>query len=97
MFVQKDKQPHVKIVADYKNNEQIFKIMDNGIGISQEYRDKIFQIFTRLHSEAEFKGSGIGLAICKKIVDLHHGTIAVADSDLGGTCFVICLPKVSSA
>ena len=51
----------------------MFKITDNGIGIAAENHDMVFQIFTRLHSETEFKGSGIGLYLFKKIVDLHKG------------------------
>ncbi len=96
-FVHPDETPHVKV--DSKSNGDVleFKIMDNGIGIEPEYRDKIFQIFTRLHSDSKFEGSGIGLAICRKIVDQHKGTISVDDSPLGGTCFVIRLPKIEAS
>lgn len=68
-------------------------IHDEGIGFEQEYALKIFQIFQRLHGKAEFPGSGIGLAICKKIVDNHNGIIQ-AESSLGlGTTFTIVLPE----
>lgn len=69
------------------------QVTDNGIGFEKEYAQRIFQIFQRLHGKAEYPGSGIGLAICKKIVEHHHGLI-FADSNLGsGAQFVIVLPE----
>ena len=72
------------------------EICDNGIGFEQEYSEKIFMIFQRLNSKAEYSGSGIGLSICKKIVDIHHGIIfATSQPNLGST-FTILLPyKIS--
>lgn len=70
-----------------------FEFADNGIGFSQEYADKIFNIFQRLHGKSEYSGTGIGLSICKKIVQNHHGTIeATADKGQGAT-FVVTLPS----
>lgn len=67
--------------------------IDNGIGFDQEYSDKIFMIFQRLHSKVEFNGSGIGLSICKKIVENHNGFI-FAEGDLNkGAKFTVLLPK----
>jgi chemotaxis family two-component system sensor kinase Cph1 len=64
----------------------------NGIGLDERYRDRIFEPFQRLHSSGEYEGSGIGLAICRKIVERHRGKIVV-DSDLGvGSTFTITLP-----
>jgi len=69
----------------------LFTIQDNGIGIKPRYLDRIFEIFKRLHTRREFPGTGIGLAICKKIVDRHHGRIW-AESDHGiGTTFYFTL------
>lgn len=75
--------------------QNYFKITlrDNGIGFEPEYEERIFQIFQRLHGKAEYAGSGIGLAICKKIVDNHDGVI-YAQGNLGkGAAFVIILPE----
>jgi len=93
-FIEASIIPKVLVTADMVGDEIVFKVIDNGIGIKQEYRNRVFQIFERLHSESDYKGSGIGLSICKKIVDLHKGTIAVEDSELGGTCFVVRIPKL---
>jgi PAS domain S-box-containing protein len=69
-----------------------FKIADNGIGFEQEYAEKIFELFQRLHGRNEYSGSGIGLAICKKIVENHHGFMR-AESGIGeGATFYIFLP-----
>jgi len=93
-FTDTSRKPHIQVLANEQIDEIVFKIKDNGIGIKPEHKHKIFQIFGRLHAESEFKGSGIGLSISKKIVDLHHGTISVEESDLGGTCFVVRIPKL---
>jgi len=67
-------------------------ITDNGIGFEEEYATKIFQIFQRLHGKAEYPGSGIGLAICKKIVEHHNGIIFAENIPEQGAQFVIVLP-----
>lgn len=67
-------------------------IIDNGIGFSEEYKDKIFEIFQRLHSKSEYSGTGIGLAICKKIVQNHNGTITAHSKEGEGATFDIYLP-----
>lgn len=67
-------------------------VQDSGIGFDQEYSQKIFQIFQRLHGKAEFPGSGIGLAICKKIVDNHKGQIFAKGDQGTGATFTIILP-----
>ena len=81
---------------DMVNNEiNYWKIIfsDNGIGFEQQYADRIFELFQRLHSRFEYEGTGIGLAICKKIVQNHKGFI-YADGKPGlGASFVIYLPS----
>lgn len=67
-------------------------VNDNGIGFDQQYADKIFELFQRLHTRNEYQGTGIGLAVCKKIVDKHNGIINVSSKQNHGTKFVIILP-----
>jgi len=68
-------------------------VEDNGIGFDEKYRDRIFQIFQRLHGRNEYEGTGIGLAICRKIVERHGGVIAAHSSPGAGAKFVITLPQ----
>jgi light-regulated signal transduction histidine kinase (bacteriophytochrome) len=67
-------------------------VQDNGIGFDNKYSDKIFEIFQRLHTTKTHEGTGIGLAICKKLVDTHHGNIKVSSKEGDGTTFIIILP-----
>jgi PAS domain S-box-containing protein len=71
----------------------VIDLKDNGIGFEQEYAEKIFQIFHRLHGKSEYPGSGIGLAICKKIIDNHNGTISALSAALQGATFTLVLPQ----
>jgi two-component system, NtrC family, sensor kinase len=67
-------------------------VQDNGIGFEEKYLDKIFAVFQRLHGRSEYEGTGVGLAVCRRIVDRHHGNIT-ARSQLGqGATFVVALP-----
>jgi len=75
-----------------KHDYYSIKISDNGIGFSPENSEKIFGIFHRLHSKQQFEGTGIGLAICRKIVENHHGTIKAVSSENQGATFEVLLP-----
>ncbi|QAA81098.1 GHKL domain-containing protein [Aequorivita sp. H23M31] len=76
-FTAPEDQPHIKIDFDETENFYNFHIKDNGIGIPDKDYTKIFDMFSRLHSTKDYEGQGIGLAFCKKIVELHHGNIWV--------------------
>ena len=71
-------------------------VADNGIGIPDEYAEKVFVIFQRLHSRDDYEGTGIGLALAKKVVEFHGGTIELQASPLGGTCVSFTLPLEQS-
>lgn len=70
-----------------------FAVSDNGIGIGPEYAERIFVIFQRLHTRDTYPGNGIGLALCKKIVEYHGGTIGLDTAHTPGTRFVFSLPS----
>ncbi len=85
--------PTVHITDVSEGNEIIIAISDNGIGIPEEQRNKAFKMFSRLHSASEFEGTGIGLAMCKKIMDFYNGRIWIDSGVNGGTTFYIAFPN----
>lgn len=84
--------PIIEISAHKQGAEWLFSVADNGIGISAEHAENIFIIFNRLHTRIEYAGNGIGLAICKKIVERHGGRISANPHEGGGTIFNFTLP-----
>jgi light-regulated signal transduction histidine kinase (bacteriophytochrome) len=85
--------PLIRVDAEAKRKEWVFSVTDNGIGIEPEHAESVFVIFRRLHTHAEYPGSGIGLSICKKIIEQHGGRIWI-ESQLGhGSSFKFTLPK----
>ncbi|WP_432412067.1 sensor histidine kinase [Rasiella sp. SM2506] len=92
-FVTPDRKPVITIGCYESDNNYQITVTDNGIGIQEKYLSKIFDMFTRLHSETLYDGQGIGLAFCKKITELHNGIIHVESEEGKGTTFLVILKK----
>jgi light-regulated signal transduction histidine kinase (bacteriophytochrome) len=85
-------RPLIYISATKGQKEWTFTVKDNGIGLKMQYANKIFQVFQRLHSTSEYPGTGIGLAVAKKIVDRHEGRIWVESEEGKGAAFFFTIP-----
>jgi chemotaxis family two-component system sensor kinase Cph1 len=88
--------PVIRVSVERKDAEWIFAIVDNGIGVTAEHPESVFTIFQRLHTREEYAGNGIGLAICKKIIERHGGRIWIESPPQGGTAFKFTLQAVES-
>ena len=90
-----ESRPRVELDAKRDGDQWTFSIRDNGVGFDQRYAERVFGVFKRLHRNADIPGTGIGLAICQRIIDRHGGRIW-AESKLGeGSCFYFTLPAVA--
>lgn len=91
-FRKKDEPLVIKVSAEEKGEHYKISVSDNGIGISPKHKEDVFNIFYRLHTKAQFEGTGIGLAKCKKIIELHNGLIWVESMPGDGSKFFFSLP-----
>jgi light-regulated signal transduction histidine kinase (bacteriophytochrome) len=82
-----DTPPDIQITAEVKSDHWLFSVQDNGIGIEEKHFERIFEIFRRLHSRSEYEGTGLGLALAKKIVELHSGDIWLTSQVGQGSTF----------
>jgi signal transduction histidine kinase len=91
-----ERKPVIEITLNCDNEGCTFTVADNGIGIKPEYFDRIFNVFERLHGADRYEGSGIGLALCKRVADLHDGRIWVESEPDAGSRFHLYLPHAAA-
>ena len=92
-FTSKEKLPKIDIGGSEIENENVYYIIDNGVGFDMKYEEKLFGVFERLHSEKEFKGTGIGLALVQRIIKRHGGRVWASGKPNGGAKICFALPR----
>ena len=96
-FRHDDVPPEIHVGAKRQSDQWVLWVKDNGIGIPPDQYDRIFEVFERLHGQKKYPGSGVGLAICRKIVERHGGRIWVESSVGEGTTFYFTLPDAGGS
>jgi light-regulated signal transduction histidine kinase (bacteriophytochrome) len=91
-YKQNGQPPKVKIYSRLRRDRAAIYVEDNGIGFDEKYLERIFAPFERLHGRSEYEGVGMGLAICRKIVERHGGTITAKSAPGKGSTFIVRLP-----
>ena len=92
-YSSKNSHPVIEIGWQETTKENIFFVKDNGVGFDIKYKDKLFKVFQRLHTDTEFEGTGVGLAIVEKIISKHGGNVWAEATEESGACFYFSLPK----
>ena len=87
-----DRPPRVLVASRMSQNRVEIRVADNGIGISEEHHDRVFGLFQRLNAQSEFKGTGIGLTICQRVMSNHNGDIRISTETDEGTEFTMTFP-----